>query len=363
MRGEEKEKGKGGAFQEGRFLQKKIRKLPFPEVFLVGRGIINSIGKELEEEGFYFDNPVVATGPGFTKRFGIVFPNHFIIEHATWDEVKRFRGFVKKNKNDLIVGVGGGRVIDVSKLTAGEEDIPFISVPTTLSNDGIYSPVAVISFQNGIRSVQTELPLGIVIDVGVIKSAPEVYLLAGVGDLIANISALKDWELAEKEGVEKLERIAYLISRDAVESFVEFASNGYKVHSPGFIERLSDGLLASGISMAIAGTSRPASGSEHLISHALDKILDKPLPHGIQTGIATIFTQSLRGEDISILKKLMKNLGFPTSPEEVGIEKDIFLKAVEFGPKTRKGRFTILDITKRKEWEEAYKNAFKWEGL
>ncbi|RKZ27583.1 glycerol-1-phosphate dehydrogenase [bacterium] len=365
MRGEEKEKrkrgekGGEGASQKGRILQEKIRKLPFPEVFLTGRGVIHSIREDLEEEGFYFENPVVATGPGFTKRFGELFYHHFVVEHASWEEVKRFRRFIEKNRNDLIVGVGGGRVLDVSKLAGGETGIPFLSVPTTLSNDGIYSPVAVISFEDGIKSVQTELPLGIVIDVEVIKSAPGIYLLAGVGDLIANMSALKDWELAESEGREKLERIAYLISRDAVESFVEFASNGYDVHSPIFIERLSDGLLASGISMAIAGTSRPASGSEHLISHALDKILEKPLPHGIQTGMATLFTECLRGEDISLLKKTMEKLGFPASPEEVGIKKETFLKAVELGPETRKGRFTILDITGRKEWEEAYKKAFE----
>ena len=111
------------------------------------------------------------------------------------------------------------------------------------------------------------------------------------------------------------------------------------------IRLVIEALIASGIAMGIAGSSRPASGAEHLISHGLDKILKNRGLHGTQSGIATIFSLCLRGSDgRKEIKKFYKKLSLPQKPEDIGITKEMFLEAVKIAPSTRKNRFTILDI-------------------
>ncbi|UCG92033.1 MAG: iron-containing alcohol dehydrogenase, partial [candidate division WOR-3 bacterium] len=125
---------------------------------------------------------------------------------------------------------------------------------------------------------------------------------------------------------------------------------------------LSEGLILSGIAMGIAGNSRPASGAEHLISHGLDTILKNRGLHGVQSGIATIFSLGLRGSDgWRDIKDFYKKLNLPQKPEDIGVSKDIFLEAVKIAPSTRTGRFTILDIKgkDRKLLSDVYDNVYK----
>ncbi len=110
--------------------------------------------------------------------------------------------------------------------------------------------------------------------------------------------------------------------------------------------------------MNIAGSSRPASGAEHLISHALDTILDKPKPHGIQVGFATLFTQALRGSDITDIMEVYRSVGFPTTFDAIGISIDTFMEAIKIAPYTRKNRFTILDIVDESRIMDALKLAY-----
>ena len=258
-------------------------------------------------------------------------------------EVKRLEKEIHKENPDFVMGVGGGRVLDPAKLASTNAGVSFISIPTTLSHDGIASPVSVIDFGNEVQSIYARMPFGVIVDIGVIQKSPSQNIGAGIGDLIANISAAEDWQLAEKHGKAKVDYFALLLARTPA---LNLLKTGYRdLKDETLLKDLSEGLILSGIAMGIAGNSRPASGAEHLISHGLDRILKNRGMHGTQSGIATIFSLCLRESDRwKDIKNFYKKLGLQQRPEDIGVTKEMFLEAVRIAPTTRKDRFTILDI-------------------
>jgi glycerol-1-phosphate dehydrogenase [NAD(P)+] len=114
----------------------------------------------------------------------------------------------------------------------------------------------------------------------------------------------------------------------------------------------------SGIAMGIQGTSRPSSGAEHMISHAMDRLFKGNSTHGEQAGVATLFTLSLHKTDLAEIKKLYRILHMASSPDDLGLSRNDFLKAVKLAPSMRLGRYSILDETTPKKIEAAYEEAF-----
>ena len=251
---------------------------------------------------------------------------------------------VKKARPDLVIGFGGGKVLDVAKLAAGKTRIKYISIPTTLSNDGIASPVSVIKNKKNIPlSHLTTAPFGIVVDINVIKKAPARYLKAGVGDLISNLSAVFDARLAKKKQMDKIDNQALAIAEAGPKKILSYVDT--KIKSNRFITGLTDGLIKSGLAMCLAGSSRPASGSEHKISHALDFLYPRRKSlHGEQVGIAAIFTMVIQGNKfLGPVMRLYANIGFPKKIKFLGLKTDEFIKVVQNACKIRPERFTVLE--------------------
>jgi glycerol-1-phosphate dehydrogenase [NAD(P)+] len=259
------------------------------------------------------------------------------------DEVKRLEQEMHAETPDFVIGIGGGRVLDPAKLASTHVGVSFISIPTTLSHDGIASPVSVIDYGNEVQSIYARMPFGVIVDTEIIRKSPSQNIGAGIGDLLANISAAEDWQLAERHDKARVDYFALLLARTPALNLLKTDYNDLK--DEHLLNDLSEGLILSGIAMGITGNSRPASGAEHLISHGLDKILNNRGLHGTQAGIATIFSLGLRGSDEwKDIKKFFKRLNLPQAPEDIGVSKDMFLEAVKIAPTTRTGRFTILDI-------------------
>lgn len=252
-------------------------------------------------------------------------------------------------KYDLLVAIGGGRALDVGKYVATKAKINYINVPTTVSNDGICSPIAVLKNKKGLtESLGVKMPLGIILDLKIIRTSPLDNIRAGVGDLISNFSALKDWKLASEEKKEKWDDFAALLSFTGTDFFFSKYKNKKRINlrDEEFLRTLVDGLVLSGLSMDIAGTSRPCSGGEHEISHAIDQLFPGSALHGQQVAVATLLCEKLRHNDYKEYTKFFKLIGLPTKYQELGLTRQQMIKALVYAPKTRPGRFTILEKVK-----------------
>lgn len=242
---------------------------------------------------------------------------------------------------NCIVGMGGGRVLDVCKYAGYIAKIPFLSIPTTPSNDGIASPVAVLKRNDGKpKSLGCSIPTIILADINIIERAPIKLIKAGIGDAISNYMALQDWVLACERGKDEMNGYAYLISRSTLDSLMK---TQYDSICKEFIEVLVNSLVLSGIAMDFAGSSRPVSGSEHLFSHALDYYGKTNNLHGIQVALGTIAVLKLIGRDYSAVLDYLRRFGVDINPVHMDIDEHTFVRCMQCATKMRENRYTYLN--------------------
>jgi glycerol-1-phosphate dehydrogenase [NAD(P)+] len=253
---------------------------------------------------------------------------------------------------DFLVGVGGGRVIDTAKISAFNLDLPFISVPTAASHDGIASSRASIPTGEGSASLEAEPPMAIVADTGIIASAPHRLLAAGCADIISNYTAILDWELAHRLRGEPVSEYAVALSRMTAELLLKNAHD-IKPHNEQSAWFVTRALVSSGVAMSIAGSSRPASGSEHKFGHALERLAPGKALHGEACGIGTIIAMYLHGGDWRSIRDSLRHVGAPVTPKEIGIDDAVAVEALLMAKSIRPERFTILDmgLTEESAWE------------
>ena len=242
---------------------------------------------------------------------------------------------------NCIVGLGGGKVLDVCKYAAYVSKIPYLAIPTTAANDGLVSPVAVLKRQDGKpKSLGACMPTMVLIDTSIIWKGPIEHIKAGIGDTISNYMALIDWDLAVSKGKETFNGYAYMMSKNSIEALV---STKYSKICPEFVEALVNSLVLSGIAMDFAGSSRPVSGSEHCFSHALDYYSKKQNLHGIQVALGTIAMLKIIGADYSKLLSYLKKFEVDINPSHLSIDEDTFVLCMQNASSMRKGRYTYLD--------------------
>lgn len=272
--------------------------------------------------------------------------------HTTKDNelrsIKNVQNKVKKDKGELVVGIGGGRSVDIAKMIAFNLKKPFVSIPTAASHDGIASPFVSVKSDKP-HSIIATAPLGVFVDIDIVKKAPKHLLASGCGDLIANIIAVKDWELGRDKVGEYFGRysasLSLLSAKIVIENSGLFAKKGLDVRV------IVEALISAGVASCIAGSSRPCSGAEHLFSHALDKIAPGVGLHGQKCGIGAIMMAKLQGQDWKTIIKTLKNVGAPTTAKQIGLKPDQVVKALTIAQDMRPERYTILkevEMTKNK---------------
>ncbi|MFN2594014.1 MAG: iron-containing alcohol dehydrogenase [Actinomycetota bacterium] len=245
---------------------------------------------------------------------------------------------------DTIVAIGGGRVLDVAKLAAARAGLQLVVVPTQLSHDGICSPVAVVPGDDGkSESLGAIAPRLVFVAVPTLMRAPLASALAGIGDLIANTFALRDWALAAERGLDEIDQRAWDLSTKSFVEIEAYLAEPPAEHDATFVARLASALVTSGTSMIVAGTSRPASGAEHEISHAIDHELGGRALHGAQVAFGCLFSAALFDEDVADLAGSLRRLGLPTLPENLGLSDEETIELLLKAPDTRPGRFTVLE--------------------
>lgn len=242
-------------------------------------------------------------------------------------------------KLSAIVGLGGGKALDMAKYLAFLARVPYFAAPTSLSNDGFCSPQASLTVGGKRRSLAAALPQGVIIDVDVCLSAPRLFWLSGVGDLVSKLSAVADWKLAFHNRAEPVDDLAALLSDATVRQFL--GSPRFDAQGMGL---LGTALMLNGIAMEICGSSRPASGSEHLISHALDGLSARPRLHGLQVGVATYIACRLQGQQAEIVDGLFHETGFWEAVQADPFSREEWLEAVAKAPGIKDDFFTVLSL-------------------
>jgi len=265
--------------------------------------------------------------------------SHITITGADVVTVEKIRPIAKEF--DFLLGVGGGRAIDVAKVVSFREGKPFVSVPTAASHDGIASSRASLKGTEKPASIETHPPIAIIADTLIIKRAPHKLLAAGCGDVIANLTAVRDWELAHRLKGEPISEYAAVLSEISAKLVIDNAEVIRK-HTEESVRKVVKSLISSSVAMAIAGSSRPASGAEHMFSHALDIVAPKPALHGEQCGVGAIMMAYLHGEDWEAIRNALRTIGAPTTARELGIKPEHIIKALTTANRVRPERYTIL---------------------
>jgi glycerol-1-phosphate dehydrogenase [NAD(P)+] len=236
-----------------------------------------------------------------------------------------------------VVGAGGGKALDVAKYVGFLGRLPYYAVPTSLSNDGFCSPQSSLTVRGKRRSMPAALPFGVVIDTAVCRDAPRALTLSGVGDLVAKFTAVRDWKLAFHATGEPVDDFAALLSDGSIHAYLSH---------PAFdlegIRLLATALMLNGIAMEMCGSSRPASGSEHLISHALDARSARPRLHGVQVGVATYVVSLLQGENTDRIAGLFDATGFWEAVAADPFPRTEWLAAVREAPAVKDRFYTVL---------------------
>ena len=331
--------------------------MELPRRVVVGTEIVPQVGEILKE--LELGSPaLVVSGPnvkallaqklvtafaksGFSTQWEIVGP-------STLQEVGRIAQLARESGALFLVGVGGGKSIDIAKLASFESKIPFVSIPTSASHDGISSPFGSVKGMGRPYSLVAKPPIAIIADISVIARAPAHLLISGCGDLISKKTAVRDWELAHEKIGEYFGGYSAnlaMLSADLImgnsESIARRENDSFRI--------VVEALISSGVAAGIAGSSRPCSGSEHLFSHAMDIIAPGKGMHGEKCGIGTIIMARLQGINHHEIRESLERIGAPTKASQIGASEGEIVKALVIARSIRTERYTILDEAKLTE--------------
>ncbi len=322
--------------------------IAIPTLLKVEPGALDQLGSYFREG--HIQKVVIFFGNGLIDMFGsrvmksLSDANIEVLEYQELDSVKlediTSLAFTLPVKTQAVIGIGGGKVIDAAKYMGFLRKLPFISIPTSASSDGFSSASASLLIEDRRNSVPAKMAYGIIADTEVIKSAPDRFLYSGIGDMVSKITSLYDWQYEEDHGYDEVNDFAMMIAKKAVNSFVRTPFETIKDNL--FLKELLDSLAMSGIANEIAGSSAPTSGSEHLISHALDKLLPTPQLHGIQVGIATYLMSLVQDHRYKRIHTILTDTGFFDYVATLNLHMEDYEKAIDLAPDIKPFRHTYL---------------------
>ena len=269
---------------------------------------------------------------------GVEVVQHVLVDDNSFElAIQLFSGF--PTAAQVIVGLGGGKVLDIAKYLSFLSRRPYFAVPTSLSNDGFCSPQSSLTVEGKRRSLPAVLPQGVVVDVAVCLAAPKALWFSGVGDLVSKLTAVVDWKLAFHNTGEQVDDLAALLSDATVYQFLAAPH-----HDIRGMTLLATALMQNGIAMEICGSSRPASGSEHLVSHALDALSVRPRLHGLQVGMATYIVSRLQGRGSELVDTLFSATGFWDAVRADPFILEEWMEAFRVAPQMKENYFTVLSL-------------------
>lgn len=317
-----------------------------PVVVKTGKHILGNMDQLLSEAHLVFPKKILITQENlydaYKEELGI--DSFYKVLFVKGGRLSETNAIIDECKNEdaLMIAFGGGSVLDIVKYSASKMDKPYITVPSALSNDAIYSCVARLT-ENGKKiSLGVQPPIGILVDIEVIKKSPRVLFMAGVADLVSNLSAIQDWLLAHNEIGEPINELAYMLAKESALPMLRYTEKD--VLSDEMILDLVNGLVTSGLGMIMSGNTRGTSGAEHLISHAIDEYFpEKSTIHGIQVGWAQALIDKKYRNDPYKINEFYEKLGLMTVFKEmIPWHEEDFESLIPYAKKIRI-RYTILN--------------------
>ena len=290
------------------------KKIQMPREVHIGPNVLDAVGPICKDLRL-FDEALVVSGEHTydiagrqaveameNADFGV---DCITVGDASLDSVKQVQD--KIGNASVVLGVGGGKIIDVAKLASTNESVHFISVPTTASHDGIASPMASIKKDKGSVSMQAQSPIAVVADTEIIKNSPFKLLSSGCADIVSNYTAIRDWQLSHR------------------------LTNEYYSESAASLSEMTAKLIL-----------KSAESIKEGFSHALDRIAKKPALHGEQCGVGCIMMMELQGGDWRFIQSALKAVKAPINAEGLGVDPEEVIEALMLAPKIRPDRYTIL---------------------
>ena len=325
------------------------RMLASPLFVDIRRGAVENLSSLLHERYISTTGSVLVAvgasqGEGIWRRIAPSLPDATVFEvpDASLASAGELQAALGQRGFDAVVGIGGGRTLDVAKYAATRAAVPMVAVATNLAHDGLCSPVASLEHPHGKGSFGVAMPLAVVVDLDYVRAAPAELVRSGIGDVISNLSAIEDWRLAGREKGEPVDGLAMAFARTAGEAVLHRSDS---IDSDDFLIVLAEALVLSGMAMSVAGTSRPCSGACHEIIHAVDQLFPGVSSHGALAGIGALFATFLRGDDgrFEAMSRCLLQHELPRGPDDVGLTEGQFVSAVLAAPGTRPDRYTILE--------------------
>ena len=320
-----------------------------PLAIHVGAGAVAGLAALLADQRISSGGHVaVAVGPGQGEQIAATLRDRLsnaeirVVEGGSLQAATELAAQLRSGFYDALVGIGGGRTLDVAKHAASVSALPMVAVATNLAHDGIASPVSSLNDAGRKASYGVQMPIAVIVDLDYVRASPPSMRRSGVGDVVSNLSAIADWELAARQRGETLDGLAVAFARTAAAAVMHRADG---IDDDGFLTTLAEALVLSGLAMATAGSSRPCSGAEHEIVHAIDHLFPDTANHGELAGVASLFACSLRDDDALAheIDDCLRRHALPRLPADLGLSEEQFAHAVLHAPATRPDRYTVLE--------------------
>lgn len=325
------------------------REFKCPAILKTGDDILGNLDILLKSAHLYFPQKILVTQEYLWDLYKNElstndFSDIIFVRGGTMDEAD-FLTNKFKEKDAIVLAFGGGSVLDIVKYCASNCNIPYITVPSTLSNDAVYSCVSRLTTNGKKKSYGVQPPIGIIVDLEVISKSPKELILAGVADIVSNLSALEDWKLAFRNIGEPINELAFMLSKESVMPLLRYRGMSTIINKD-FLLDLTNAIVTSGLAMIIAGNTRVSSGAEHLISHAIDEYFPhKSTIHGLQVGWAHLMIEKhyRKGFIYKELNEFFDSIGLLNAFENhIPWDEDEFANLIPYA-KIIRNRYTIFN--------------------